>query len=52
MINTINILFVTLFGFGKISKKEAEIFGKKSMKRNEKNKVVDYDKHNHDKYWS
>ena len=32
--------------------KEAEIFGKKSMKRNEKYKVVDYDKHNHDKYWN
>ena len=32
--------------------KEAEEFGKKSMKRNEQFKVVDYDKKNHDKYWS
>ena len=32
--------------------KEAEEFGRKSMKRNEQYKVVDYDKHNHDKYWS
>ena len=32
--------------------KEAEEFGRKSMKRNEQYKVVDYDKENHDKYWS
>lgn len=32
--------------------KEAEEFGRKSMKRNEQYKVVDYDKKNHDKYWS
>ena len=32
--------------------KEAEEFGRKSMIRNEQYKVVDYDKENHDKYWS
>ena len=32
--------------------KEAEIFGKKSMKRNEKYKVVYYDKENYNKYWN
>ena len=32
--------------------KEAEEFGRKSMKRNEQYKFVDYDKKNHDKYWS
>ena len=32
--------------------KEAKQFAKKSMKRNEQYKVVDYDKKNHDKYWS
>ena len=32
--------------------KEAKEFGRKSMKRNEQYKVVDYDKENHDKYWS
>ena len=32
--------------------KEAEEFGRKSMKGNEQYKVVDYDKENHDKYWS
>ena len=32
--------------------KKAEEFGRKSMKRNEQYKVVDYDKKNHDKYWS
>ena len=32
--------------------KGAEIFGKKSMKRNEKYKVVYYDKENYDKYWN
>ena len=32
--------------------KEAEEFGRKSMKRNEQYKVVDYNKKNHDKYWS
>ena len=31
---------------------EANEFGRKSMKRNEQYKVVDYDKKNHDKYWS
>ena len=31
--------------------KEAKEFGRKSMKRNEQYKVVDYDKENHDKYW-
>ena len=31
---------------------DAEEFGRKSMKRNEQYKVVDYDKKNHDKYWS
>ena len=32
--------------------KDAEIFGKKSMKRNEKYKVVYYDKENYNKYWN
>ena len=32
--------------------KGAEIFGKKSMKRNEKYKVVYYDKENYNKYWN
>ena len=32
--------------------KEAEEFGRKSMKRNEQYKVVDYNKENHDKYWN
>ena len=32
-------------------KRKKQRFCKKSMKRNEKYKVVDYNKVNHDKYW-
>lgn len=32
--------------------KEAEEFGRKSMKRNEQYKVLYYDKENYDKYWN
>ena len=32
--------------------KEAKQFAKKSMKRNEKYKVVYYDKENYNKYWN
>ena len=31
---------------------EAEEFGKKSMKRNYEHKVLEYNKENHDRYWS
>ena len=31
--------------------KEADEFGKKSMKRNYEHKVLEYNKDNHDKYW-
>ncbi len=31
--------------------KEANEFGKKSMKRNYEHKVLEYNKDNHDKYW-
>ena len=31
---------------------EAEEFGKKSMKRNYEYKVLEYNKENHDRYWS
>ena len=32
--------------------KEAELFGKKSMKRNYEHKVLEYNKETHDKYWN
>ena len=32
--------------------KDAEEFGKKSMKRNYEYKVLEYNKENHDRYWS
>ena len=32
--------------------KEAEEFGKKSMKRNYEHKVLEYNKENHDRYWN
>ena len=31
--------------------KDAEEFGKKSMKRNYESKVLDYNKENYDRYW-
>ena len=32
--------------------KDAEEFGKKSMKRNYESKVLDYNKENYDRYWN
>ena len=32
--------------------KDAEEFGKKSMKRNYEYKILDYNKENYDRYWS
>ena len=31
---------------------EANEFGRKSMKRNYKHKVLEYNKENHDRYWN
>ena len=31
---------------------EANEFGRKSMKRNYEHKVLEYDKDNHDRYWT
>ncbi len=36
-------------GFG--NEKEAEHFGKSSMKRSYEHKVVEYNKENYDRYW-
>ena len=33
------------------NEKDADSFGKKSMKRNSKYKVVEYDTENYNKYW-
>ena len=32
--------------------KEAEEFGRKSMKRNYEHKVLEYNKENHNRYWN
>ena len=34
------------------NEKEANEFGKKSMKRNYEHKVLEYNKNNHDRYWN
>ena len=31
--------------------KEAELFGKKSMKRGYEHKIIEYNKKNYDRYW-
>ena len=34
------------------NEKEADSFGKKSMKRGFEHKILEYNKENHDKYWN